>query len=76
MVKQPGFWNVEERLQEISADGGPLETLAAAVDFERFRPTLERAAGKPPGPSFARARIVRLPDLLHSSGVLRSLNSG
>ena len=48
MVKQPGFWNVEERLQEISADGGPLETLAA-VDFERFRPTLERAAGKPPG---------------------------
>ena len=50
VAKQPGFWDVEERLKEISADGDPLETLAGAVDFERFRPILERAAGKPPGP--------------------------
>ena len=49
VAKQPGFWDVEERLKEISADGDPLETLAGAVDFERFRPILERAAGKPPG---------------------------
>ena len=56
MTKQPGFWDVEERLKEISADGDPLETLAGAVDFERFRP-IPRAGrreaagpeGRPPG---------------------------
>ena len=53
MAKQPGFWDVEERLKEISADGDPLETLAKAVDFERFRPILE-AAGRPPGPKGGR----------------------
>ena len=38
MVKQPGFWDVEEHLKEISADGGPLETLAGAVEiFPRVR---------------------------------------
>ena len=49
MAKQPGFWDVEERLKEISADGDPLETLAEAVDVERFRPILKQAAGRPPG---------------------------
>ncbi len=57
MAKQPGFWDVEERLKEISADGDPLETLAGAVDFERFRPILERAAGKPPGPKGGRPAL-------------------
>lgn len=40
MAKQPGFWNVEDRLKEISADGDPLEALDRTVDFERFRPAL------------------------------------
>ena len=57
VAKQPGFWDVEERLKEISADGDPLETLAGAVDFERFRPILERAAGKPPGPKGGRPAL-------------------
>ena len=49
MAAQPNFWSFEERLAEISADGDPLEALEAVVDFERFRPILERAAGKPKG---------------------------
>ena len=31
------YWAAEERLNEVSTNGGPLEMLAAAVDFERFR---------------------------------------
>ena len=45
MSKQAGFWSVEDRLAEISDGGDPLETLNATVDFEMFRPILERAAG-------------------------------
>ena len=48
--KQPCFWDAEDRLKEISAKGDPLETLAEAVDFKRFKPTLEKAAGRPPQP--------------------------
>ena len=47
MPKQPCFWDTEDRLKEISAKGGPLETLAEAVDFKRFRPILEKTAGRP-----------------------------
>jgi hypothetical protein len=44
--RQPGFWDVEERLRELSAQGDPLEKLAATVDFEIFRTELEAAAGR------------------------------
>ena len=43
--RQPGFWDVEERLRELSAQGDPLEKLAATVDFEMFRPDLAAALG-------------------------------
>jgi IS5 family transposase len=43
-----GFWSITDRLAEISAQGDPLETLAATVDFEMFRPVLEKALGRPP----------------------------
>lgn len=49
MAKQSGFWSIEERLEEISAGGDPLETLNRTVEFERFRPILEKAAGRPRG---------------------------
>ena len=49
MSKQPSLWDVDNRLAEISADGDPLEKLSATVDFERFRPILETAAGRPRG---------------------------
>ncbi len=62
MAKQPGFWDVEERLKEISADGDPLEALDRTVDFERFRPILERAAGKPRGPKGGRPALDVVPE--------------
>ncbi len=42
---QPGFWDVEARLRELSAQGDPLEKLSATVDFEMFRPDLVTALG-------------------------------
>jgi len=46
MVRQAGFFDVEERLRELSAKGGDLERIAALVDFALFRPTVE--TGLPP----------------------------
>jgi IS5 family transposase len=45
MAGQRGFWEVEERLKELSAEGDPLEKLDATVDFELFRPVLRKALG-------------------------------
>lgn len=42
---QPGFWDVQDRLRELSAQGDPLEKLAATVDFELFRADLTAALG-------------------------------
>jgi transposase len=42
---QAGFWSVEDRLRELSAQGDPLEQLQEIVDFELFRPVLVRAMG-------------------------------
>jgi len=43
---QRGFWDVEERLRELSVQGDPLEKLAATVDFEMFRADLAAALGR------------------------------
>jgi transposase, IS5 family len=43
MRGEPGFFDVEERLKELSAKGDSLERLSAVVDFELFRADLERA---------------------------------
>jgi len=43
MRGQRGFWDIEERLKELSAEGDPLEKLDATVDFEMFRPVLRKA---------------------------------
>ena len=56
MVAQPGFFDLEDRLARLSAKGDELERLSAVVDFELFRPELERAVpradrskgGRPP----------------------------
>src|SRR5687768_15331259 len=56
MVRPPGLFDLEERLTLLSAKGEDLERLAAVVDFELFRPELERAVpradrskgGRPP----------------------------
>ncbi len=56
MRGQKGFWDFERRLEELSAEGDPLQKLAETVDFEMFRPILLRAlrrsrrgpGGRPP----------------------------
>ncbi|HKH81824.1 MAG TPA: IS5/IS1182 family transposase, partial [Methylovirgula sp.] len=37
----PGFFDVDERLRELSAKGDDLERVKSLVDFEMFRPALE-----------------------------------
>ena len=56
MGRRPGLFDLEERLAGLSAKGDGLERLSAMVDFELFRPELERAVpradrsqgGRPP----------------------------
>lgn len=43
MDGQPGLFDIDERLKELSAKGDHLERLNAIVDFQIFRPDLERA---------------------------------
>lgn len=43
MRGQAGFFDVDERLKQLSAKGDSLERLNAVVDFELFRADLERA---------------------------------
>lgn len=56
MGRQPGFFDVEERLRRLSDLGDQLEAFATAVNFEMFRPALDAAlayadgakGGRPP----------------------------
>ena len=54
MRGQAGFFDVEERLKELSAKGDALERLSAVVDFELFRSDLERAVPRSDGPKGGR----------------------
>jgi IS5 family transposase len=45
MSREPGFFDVEDRLKRLSDLGDQLEAFSAAVDFELFRPTLDAALG-------------------------------
>ena len=55
-MKQPGFFDVEERLARLSGLGDQLEAFSRTVDFEVFRPDLDKAlsysdgrkGGRPP----------------------------
>ena len=49
MVRQPGFFDVEERLRELSAKGDDLERIAVLVEFSMFRAELERAVPRADG---------------------------
>jgi IS5 family transposase len=49
MGGQGGFFDVDERLKELSAKGDDLERLNAIVDFEVFRPDLGRAVPRSDG---------------------------
>ena len=41
-MKQPGFFDVEERLARLSGLGDQLEAFSRTVDFDAFRPDLEK----------------------------------
>jgi IS5 family transposase len=68
MVRQPGFFDTDERLRALSAAGDPLERLAAVVDFELFRPELQaalargdrRRGGRPPFDAVLMLRVLVL----------------
>src|SRR6195952_5448271 len=49
MGQQPGFFDVDGRLRELSAKGDDLERIAPLVDFEMFRPDLEQAVPRSNG---------------------------
>jgi transposase, IS5 family len=49
MRGQAGFFDVDERLKELSAKGDDLERLNTIVDFEAFRPDLARAVPRSDG---------------------------
>lgn len=46
-MSQAGFFDFDNRLEQLNAHGNPLQTLDDAVDFEAFRDTLERVRDKP-----------------------------
>jgi transposase, IS5 family len=43
MAQEPGLFDVDARLRELSAKGDSLERVNALVDFEAFRSELEQA---------------------------------
>lgn len=45
MSRQPGYWSVEERLCEVSAQGDPLKKLLEIADFELVQPVPDEAPG-------------------------------
>src|SRR5580658_4786572 len=49
MRGQAGFFDVDERLRQISAKGDSLERLNAVIDFELFRADVERAVPRSDG---------------------------
>jgi len=46
MRGQAGFFDIDERLKQLSAKGDSLERLAQVIDFELFRADLERAVSR------------------------------
>ena len=68
MRREPGLFDIDARLRELSAKGDDLERVNALVDFEAFRPELEQAVpradrskgGRPPYDHVLMFRILIL----------------
>ena len=54
MGREPGFFDVDDRLRRLSDLGDQLEAFRSAVDFEIFRADLDTALGYRPGPQGGR----------------------
>src|ERR1051325_3613814 len=65
MRGQPGFFDVDERLKDLSAKGDALERLNRIVDFELFRDDLARAVPRSDGSKldFGHLRLVEWAEL-------------
>lgn len=64
-MKQPGFFDVEERLARLSGLGDQLEAFSRTVDFEVFRSDLNKAlaysdGGKGGRPPFDPVRMFKI----------------
>jgi IS5 family transposase len=44
---QPGFFDLDQRMRKIDSNGDPLTKITQTVDWELFRPVLERVRPKP-----------------------------
>jgi transposase, IS5 family len=60
MGGQGGFFDIDDRLKELSAKGDDLERLNAIVDFEVFRPDLARAVPRSDGSRGGRPAFDRV----------------
>jgi transposase, IS5 family len=56
--QQRGFFDLDGRLQELSAKGDALERLTDLVDFEMFRPALEQAVPRSDGSKGGRPALI------------------
>lgn len=75
MTGQPGFFDLDERLGQLSSGGDPLERLSVVVDFELFRKPLVKAlkrsdrskGGRPPYDAVLMFKVLVLQALYNLS---------
>lgn len=72
-MKQPGFFDVEERLARLSGLGDQLEAFSRTVDFEVLRSDLDKALSCSDGSKGGRAPFD--PVLMFNILVIQTLNT-
>ncbi|CCA90670.1 IS5 family transposase [Novosphingobium sp. PP1Y] len=72
-MSQPGFIEVDERLARLSGLGDQLEAFSRAVDFEQFRPDLEKALAYADGAKGGRPPLD--PVLMFKVLVIQTINT-
>ncbi|MBS1035221.1 IS5 family transposase [Gluconobacter cerinus] len=72
-MKQPGFFDVDERLSRLSGLGDQLEAFSRAVNFEAFRPDLDKALAYAEGSKGGRPPFD--PVLMFKILVIQTLNN-
>ena len=73
MRVQAGFFDIDERLKDLSAKGDELERLKGLVDFEMFRPALRQAVPRSDGSKGGRPPFDHV--LMFKILVLQSVHS-
>ncbi len=72
-MNQPGFFDVEERLARLSGLGDQLEAFSRTVDFEAFRPDLDKTLAYSDGSKGGRPPFD--PVLMFKILVIQTLNN-